>query len=108
MRDQLRKKTIELGVELKYRQSQLQIEQALQLEKLYRKMVNMIERLAKQSGYDLVLFKDKLPRVEGANAQQLIGMMNMRKVLYASEQLDLTKQVTQRLNNEFNNPAGKG
>lgn len=106
MRESLDKKSIELGVELKYRQRQLEMEQALQLESIYRKMVGMIERVAKQDGYELVLFKDKLPQVQGANAQQLIGMMNMRKVLYAADRLDLTDPVTQRLNNEFNNPSG--
>ncbi len=108
MRGTLDKKSIELGVELKYRQRQLEMEQALQLESIYRKMVRMIERVAKQDGYELVLFKDKLPEVEGANAQQLIGMMNMRKVLYVSDRLDLTDPVTQRLNNEFNNLSGGG
>jgi Skp family chaperone for outer membrane proteins len=97
---------IGLQVELQFRQRQIERAKALQTENLYRKILAMVERVAKAERYDLVLFKDKTPNMAGANQQQVAMLIQTRKLLYSAPDLDITDQITQKLNNEFNNAGG--
>lgn len=97
---------IGLQVELQFRQRQIERAKAVQTEGLYRKILAMVERVAKAERYDLVLFKDKTPNMAGANQQQVAALIQVRKLLYSAPDLDITDQITQKLNNEFNNAGG--
>lgn len=99
---------IGLQVELQFRQRQIEREKAVQTEVLYRKILAMVERVAKADRYDLVLFKDKTPKMEGANQQQVAALIQVRKLLYSAPDLDITDQITQKINNEYNNAAKAG
>ena len=96
-------KTISLEVWQRLKVQELEREKAIQTELLYRKVGQAVERLAQKQGYDLVLYKDETEPVRGKTQQQVGVIINMRKVLYASPELDVTDQITQTLNNEFKN-----
>ena len=96
-------KTIELEVWQRIKLQELEREKAIQMEHLYRKAANAIERLAKRSRYDLVFYKDETESLRAKTQQQVATIIQMRKVLYAAPELDITDQLTQMLNNEFNN-----
>lgn len=93
----------ELQVELQLGQRRLAQESARQLEALYRKIIDGTSTIAKQNGYDMVLLQDKMPNLTGANQQQIAAMIQVRKLLYAADDLNITEQVKQRLNNDFVN-----
>ncbi|MFA7237988.1 MAG: OmpH family outer membrane protein [Phycisphaeraceae bacterium] len=102
--DALTKAAISAKVESDFRQRQIEQEKAIQLENLYRKMIDAVERVAKNDGYDLVLFKDNIPEsLRGANQQQIAQILQVRKCLYAAPQLDLTDRVKTMLNNDYAN-----
>jgi Skp family chaperone for outer membrane proteins len=102
--DALTKAAISAKVESDFRQRQIEQEKAIQLENLYRKMIDAVERVAKNDGYDLVLFKDNIPEsLRGANQQQIDQILQVRKCLYAAPQLDLTDRVKTMLNNDYAN-----
>ena len=96
--------TIELQVWRQFMQRKLEQERTLRVQDLYNKILGGIDRLAQREGYDLVLQKDTQD-FRPENQQQLTAMILGRKVLYASDKLDITDAVTQMLNNEFNNRA---
>jgi Skp family chaperone for outer membrane proteins len=96
-------KTIALEVWQRLKLQELETEKALQMEHLYRKLTAAVERLAKKQGYDLVLYKDETESLRAKTQQQVGAIISMRKVLYSAPELDLTDQLTQMLNNEFNN-----
>lgn len=96
-------KAIELEVWQKLKLQQLEREMAIQTEHLYRKITQAVDRLAKKQGYDLVLYKDETEPVRAKTQREVKVLINMRKVLYAAPELDVTDQITQALNNEFNN-----
>jgi len=81
-----------------YRQASLRRMEAEQNERLYREMRDSVRRVAERNGVDIVLFKDEVtafPKtIEGVRA--LIGTT---KVLYAKNELDLTKEVIQDMDN---------
>ena len=106
-KDNLEKKLIELQVWRQVKKRQLEGEKTLRIEGLYRKTLEAVARVAKNSGYDLVLFKDKVANLRGQNQQQLAALIQVRKVLYAADDLDITDRISQMLNNEYNNRAKK-
>lgn len=107
--NQLRDAVIQIQVKTKVAQQELEQEKALQLERLYRKTLDSgIEPIAKQAGFDMVLLKDELPNLTNANQQQIAAVIQVRKLLYADDALDITDRVKQRMNNQYANEQGGG
>jgi len=96
---------IELQAWRTFQTQKLSQERGLQVEKLYRKMLDAIASIAEQNGYDLVLFKEKPVDFRGAKPEALNTLIQVRKVLWSSDQLDLTDEVIQLMNNQFSNRA---
>ncbi len=105
-RDQLENKAIEFQVWKQVMGRKLENEKTMRIEQLYGKVIDAIERMAKKGNVDLVLYKDQTEKLTGQNQQQLAAMIQVRKCLYASSDLDLTDQIAQTLNNEFANRKG--
>jgi Skp family chaperone for outer membrane proteins len=96
-------KAIELDSWEKFERRKLDREAAMQIENLYLKVLDAVKRKAEKDGFDIVLYKDSTESIRATNEQQVAAAMNLRKVLYSAPDLDLTDQVTQMLNNEYNN-----
>jgi Skp family chaperone for outer membrane proteins len=104
-RNTLEQKAIEFQAWKQYMQRKLESEKTIRTEGLYNNALAVVARLAEQNGYDLVLQKDDTSSMKAQNQQQLIALILSRKVLYSSAKLDITDQVIQICNNEFNNRA---
>ena len=103
LQQDLRRAAINLRVELEVAQRQIEQQKAMQLESLYRKILDGAQTIAEQSGYDLVLLKDRMPNLRGANQQQVAALIQVRKLLYSAPELDITARVKQKLNNDWAN-----
>ncbi len=101
--DDLERQAVELQAWGQFQSNKLQRERSLQIEGLYRKIMGSVEGFAKGNGYDVVLFKEGNFDFRNANPQQLSALIQVRKVLWSAEDLDITDQITQRMNNEFTN-----
>jgi len=86
-----------------FQSRKLEREKAIRIEGLYLKTIDAIGKVAQRNGYGVVLYKEDLSKLPGGNQTQLAASIQVRKVLYHDAQLDITAQVTQLLNNEFNN-----
>ncbi len=84
-------------------QQRIQREVALRLQALERKMNEAIEATARDNNIDLVLNRRTNIPLNQGNAQQQQQNFNLRMVLYATDQLDITNEVAQRMNNAFRN-----
>lgn len=98
---ELQKAVLEFQVWSNFESQRLNRERGIQKENLYRKVLDAVAKVAQANGYDLVLFKEGKPDFNYENLQQLDALIHMRKVLYASESVDITSQVIDRMNNEF-------
>ena len=101
--NQLEQKAIELQTWRTFQTQKLSRERGLQIERLYRKLIESVGTVAKQNGFDLILFKEKPVDFSGAKPEALNTLIQVRKVLWSASDLDLTDQVTQLMNNEFSN-----
>ena len=93
------------GIELKtWRSVQnvlLEREKAMLTLVLYKKMVAAIGNIAGGDGWDHVLFKEQPPAFERAKPEQLSTLIQVRKLIWSRDDLDITNQVVQRMNAEW-------
>lgn len=101
--EQIKSKLIELKVWSQVQADSLKSESTLQLANLYRKMVDAIGRVAKENGYDLVLYKEQAPDFEHVKPEAINQMIQLRKLLWSADDLNVTDQVVTRMNNEYKN-----
>lgn len=71
---------------------------------LYEKIIEATENVASADGYDIVFVDDRdiaFPpgRLAARDVQQVISQ---RRILYASDSIDITELVIKRMNNDFN------
>lgn len=84
-----------------YHEQRIARQNAVNIKHLYEKTLQAINQVAQENGYDLVLYNDINSKLQYQNVQQLLAQLSNRKILYASSAIDLTDQVIQRMNNEF-------
>ena len=101
--NQLEQKAIELQTWRTFQTQKLNRERGLQIERLYRKLIDAVGTVAQQNNFDLIMFKEKPVDFRGAKPEALNTLIQVRKVLWSAPDLDLTDQVTQLMNNEFSN-----
>ncbi|MFW5682147.1 MAG: OmpH family outer membrane protein [Phycisphaeraceae bacterium] len=100
---ELEQAAIELNVWTQYQQQRVNRETGLMIEDLYRKCLDAVEAAAKDAGYDMVFFKESSPDFDYENPQQLSAQITVRKLLWSSDEVDITNDVAQRMNNAYNN-----
>ncbi|MDH3585361.1 MAG: OmpH family outer membrane protein [Phycisphaerae bacterium] len=106
--EKLNKKLIEFEVWRQYTRKQLESENTIRIESLYRKVVDAVGSAAKRQGYDLVLYKDQTTPVRGKSQQEVAAKIQLRKVLYSDARLDITEPITQQLNAEYKKAKSGG
>ncbi len=108
---ELDRKIIEVQSWQQYQQQKYQRESARQMIRLYQKISAKAGEVAKENGYDIVLYKDQpidvdFRKVEPKMISSVIKtLVSQRKMLWSSDEIDITEQLIQRMNNEFSNLA---
>ena len=106
--DKIALETLKNASWLETAKQELEIEKAVLLQDLYKKIVDGINTLALTEGYDLVIVDDSseaLPFDRSSRIvpqAQVLQKLAMRKVLYVNPTLDVTDDLIMRMNNEFN------
>ena len=85
-----------------------ELDKAVYLQDLYKKIFDAIQTLALTEGYDLVIVDDSgaaLPFYRSSRVlpqDQVRQQLTRRKVLFVNPTLDITEDLIMRMNNEFN------
>jgi len=99
--EDLMKKAMELQAFSQYTEQKLLLEQRLMTAKIYRAINDTIANYSRANGVALVLVSDS-PEIAGArNQAELLSRITNRKVIYAHEQLDITRAITEKMNTDF-------
>ncbi len=76
-------------------------------ETLYQKFLDEVNRMARQKGLTLVLNKDEMS-VRQRNLDDLLSMIRSRRILYSAPTLDLTAEILENLDKDYEKvKAGK-
>jgi Skp family chaperone for outer membrane proteins len=100
-RQKLERAVVDFKAWKQYQQQKLQRRRGMEMEGLYRKVVRTAGQVAKDNGYDVVLYDEGDPNFNFQSSKQLSTMIQMRKVLWANQKLSITDQVRTRMNNQF-------
>lgn len=76
-------------------------------ETIYMEVIKAVEVFAKDAGYDLVIYRDEV-KLEGDELPVLLDKIRQRKVIYASDSIDITEPVLQQLNQQYQLKSPKG
>ncbi|MFW6033380.1 MAG: OmpH family outer membrane protein [Phycisphaeraceae bacterium] len=98
---QLTEDLVELKVWQEVEQQSLDRERVAQSEKLYRKIVGTVGSVADEAGYGVVLAQSDPLQLDYSSAQEFFDQVQQRQVIHAGDQVDLTDQIVQRMNNEY-------
>ena len=100
-------KRLELAGWQKFSEEQIDIERSLVLRNIERAIKSEIESMCRSEGYDLCLIDDSSkelqvnPRMALSREAQVMQQMSNRRMMYASDQLDITDDLIARMNNAF-------
>lgn len=106
--DEAGKLTVENQVWENWQVQKLQRENLLQVQGLYMKIIKATEKLAKDRGYDLILYKEAMPDFKRLKPDDMPQVIRSRKVLYNSAESEVTKELLQSMDNEFRAGMGRG
>jgi Skp family chaperone for outer membrane proteins len=70
---------------------------------MFAKVVDAVNRLGKERGYDLILWDDRSigPPAKLATGAEVWSLIRDRRILYASDRVNITNDVLLQMNNEF-------
>ena len=81
-----------------YMRERLTMEQRVRTAGLYRRINEAIKTYAQANGIQLVLAADKDDMNNVTTPQELQSRITVRKVLYAADALDITRDIVQAMN----------
>lgn len=81
------------------------LEQSKLFKRMYDKIADGAARLAKRDGIDIVLVDDRIFVIPPTNRTAQDSALKSKKILFASETVDMSDELLTMLNNEFS--AGK-
>ena len=96
--DKAMKKALEFQNFSSYMQEKLSMEQRVRTAALYKKINDAVKTYADAHGVQLVLAFDKDNMADAANAQELQARITVRKVIYANDALDISKEIIAAMN----------
>jgi len=92
--------------------SRVDIERSLMYRDLYQKIQTAIAEISEQNGYDLVLINDVNrniminPKEEVSREFQVREQLEVKRIVYSSNQIDITEQIVSHMNLEWEkNPS---
>ncbi len=106
--DKIRLETLKNDSWLQTARREHELDKAVRLQDLYKKVFDAIQTLALTEGYDLVIVDDSgdaLPFDRSSRVVpqvQVLQQLTRRKVLFVNPTLDITEDLIMRMNNEFN------
>jgi len=80
---------------------------ARSLRTIYDDIHAMVQRVAQEKGFDVVLAADQLPSEIPDSPNALRQQIMLQKVLYWNPRVDLTSEVVARLNSQYQAAGGK-
>jgi len=105
--DDLLQKSIALQTFSQFAQQKLLLELRIRTAALYKEINDAVADYAQANGIAMVFVADNINLEAARSQEQLQAMVTIRKVLYVHPTFDITTQIKQKLNAQFQLGAGK-
>jgi Skp family chaperone for outer membrane proteins len=104
--EKLQKMDAERQVWRKIQEQTVMRDYRLATEQMYNEINTTIAAVAKEQGFDIVLYRDSV-ELNSETPTELLGKIALRKVLYNDPSLDITDQVIERVNATYTKGGAK-
>ncbi len=98
----LERKNVELEGYAKFAEKQLTKKYKDAFEVIYEEIINEVDSFGKERNYSVIIKKEK-PNLQSNQLSDLQFKIGIRTVLYNSSAIDVTSNITERLNARFQN-----
>lgn len=102
---EIRKLAVQAKVTFEWQEAEAMREVMLRTEALYNKMAEACKAEAEARGIKIVLFKSPARFVRSQDHRQLLNQIAARKVIWVADELDITDEVKQRMDNNWAVPT---
>jgi len=102
----LEKKNVELEGFAKFAEKQLMKKYKDAFEKIYDEIINEVDSFGKDRNYSVIIKKEK-PNLESNQLSDLQFKIGIRTVLYNSSAIDVTPNITERINARYQQEKAK-
>jgi Skp family chaperone for outer membrane proteins len=105
LNEQIALKGYQLQAYLDFAKRKLDNEKSQFFRGLYARIKQAVAATAEENGYDVVFVDDSIVDLpQNATEQEMKRQISARRMLYATNQIDITDQLVERMNREFNQP----
>lgn len=98
--NEVQRLTIERQAWLQFKEAVTLREHSRLTSQMYDEINQAVETIAKEAGYQIVLFKQR-PELRGGETRDVLEQIRSRKVLYSDPSVDITQAVLTRLNDAY-------
>jgi len=102
----LEKKNVELEGFAKFAEKQLMKKYKDAFEKIYEEIINEVDSFGKDRNYSVIIKKEK-PNLQSNQLSDLQFKIGIRTVLYNSSAIDVTANITERINARYQQEKAK-
>ena len=102
----LERKNVELEGYAKFAEQQLTKKYKDAFEKIYEEIVKEVDSFGKEKNYSVIIKKEK-PNLQSNQLSDLQFKIGIRTVLYNSSAIDITQNVTERMNARYQQEKAK-
>ena len=102
----LEKKNVELEGFAKFAEKQLMKKYKDAFEKIYEEIINEVDSFGKDRNYSVIIKKEK-PNLQSNQLSDLQFKIGIRTVLYNSSAIDITPNITERINARYQQEKAK-
>ena len=102
----LEKKNVELEGYAKFAEKQLMKKYKNAFEKIYEEIINEVDSFGEERNYSVIIKKEK-PNLQSSQLSDLQFKIGIRTVLYNSSAIDVTPNITERINVRYQQEKAK-
>lgn len=97
----LRKQAIEISVFAEYSSNEIERELRRLTQNIYEELLEVVKIVADNENIDLVIYADEIQFDPQDDRMKLLAKIHQRKVLYASDNVDITDKVLEAANRRY-------
>jgi len=102
---EMQRRTFDRAAWLKYEESLAIREHHRLTREMYTQIQETVATVARRQGFHIVLFRDP-EKLTSQNTSELLRQINMRKVLYSDDRVDITEETLRTLNETYKASGG--
>jgi len=105
---QIEEKVVLFQTSVDYDRQKIEARRADLIRRIYEDIKATLRKLSQENSWDIVFLDDSIPALEFTDPQRTMQQISARRMLYCSNELDVTQMLVARMNADFAARGGAG